>query len=322
MGRAEIAEAGARLGLDVVIPTFQRARLLEKAISSLLVARRPSAIDLRIYAADNNSKDDTEQVIRAFGEPVVYVHAPIQGRSGALNAGIAAGHGPLVAMIDDDEEVCDSWLEAICTHMTPDVDFLGGPYLPHADLQLPEWFPPDYSGILPLVPAGDRIREFGVDYNGMLMGGNAVIRRALLVQAGGYNAALGRSATRLLSCEDDEMYRRLLEIGARGLFVPEMAVYHFIPVTRLTKSYCRRWCFWHGVSESCLPYKTEGIACWFGIPRWMFGRCIRSVPRLLRRDEPNRAFAAQLHWFDLAGWACGRLTNQGQRASRTTGHAA
>src|SRR6266542_1775781 len=76
------------------------------------------------------------------------------------------------------------------------------------------------------------------------MGGNAVFTREVLQRVGPYSTSLGRSGTRLLSCEDEDMYQRLRAAGARGLYLPQLIVYHFIPRERLTKSYHRSWCFW------------------------------------------------------------------------------
>ncbi len=76
-------------------------------------------------------------------------------------------------------------------------------------------------------------------YPGILMGGNAVIRRDALTRAGKYSTALSRTGTRLLGCEDEDMYHRLLARGAHGRYVPDLVIFHHVPATRLTKRYFR-----------------------------------------------------------------------------------
>jgi len=121
--------------LDVVIPTYNRSDLLKKAIDSLLRARVPAELTVRIIAVDNNSTDDTKAVINEVsaqsGGRVSYVFEKRQGRSPALNAGIAAATGDLIGFIDDDEEIVESWYETILSAFTSNqVDFIGGPYVP------------------------------------------------------------------------------------------------------------------------------------------------------------------------------------------------
>src|SRR5262245_28131489 len=109
--------AAESMQLDVVIPTYNRSVLLRKALASLLNARIPPSLEVRITVVDNNSTDDTRDVILAEQERtngrVSYVFEKRQGRSPALNAGVAATTGSHVGFIDDDEEVDPSWYEQI-----------------------------------------------------------------------------------------------------------------------------------------------------------------------------------------------------------------
>src|SRR5262245_10871268 len=93
--------------IDVVVPTFNRAALLSRMLESLLVAERPARMAVRVTIVDNRSTDDTRAVVESFSErfagTLACVYETKQGRSHALNAGIAATAGELVAMIDDDE---------------------------------------------------------------------------------------------------------------------------------------------------------------------------------------------------------------------------
>src|SRR4029079_84951 len=214
--------------LDVVIPTYNRSALLKKAIGSLLNARVPARLDVRLIAVDNNSTDATRAVITEMG--VSYVFEKRQGRSPALNAGIAVATGDLIGFIDDDEEVDAAWYETILAAFTEhDVDFIGGPYVPRFESDVPEWLPKSHTAVVGIVDGGDKVVPFDASYPGILMGGNAVFTRKTLERVGPYSTALGRSGTRLLSCEDEDMYQRLMAAGARGRYLPQLIVYHFLP---------------------------------------------------------------------------------------------
>src|SRR3954465_9184208 len=121
--------------LDVIIPTHNRAAPLGGAPQSLLAAAPPDGFDVDITVVDNRSTDDTPAVVESFvprfGGRLHYLYESKPGRSHALNAGIAATHGDLVGMIDDDEEVDYGWLRTIAAaFQDPATDFIGGPGFP------------------------------------------------------------------------------------------------------------------------------------------------------------------------------------------------
>jgi glycosyltransferase involved in cell wall biosynthesis len=303
--------------LDVIIPTYNRQDLLKLTLESLFTAEIPSGLKVLVTVVDNNSKDATRPVVEGYQEKFAgrlrYQFEPQQGRSHALNAGVASTNGDIVGMVDDDEKIDESWYKTIFeAFKLENVDFIGGPYVPNWSIPPPEWLPQEYSGVIGWVNGGDQIVPFDETYPGMLMGGNAVIKRTLLQQVGPYSTSLGRTAKRLLSCEDEDMYRRLLEVGARGFYRPDLIIYHHIPSDRLTKSYFRRWCFWRGVSLGVLGRTKPGPSTQlFGVPRWLYRKGVVGAFKAIaaplnRRKSPSKKFADELAMFDLAGFFCGR----------------
>jgi glucosyl-dolichyl phosphate glucuronosyltransferase len=300
--------------LDVVIPTYNRSALLTKALRSLLDARLPATAEVRITVVDNNSSDATREVVLAeqakAQRPISYVFEKQQGRSAALNAGIRETSGSHVGFIDDDEEVDPSWYEQIVAMFANEqVDFIGGPYVPQFETTVPEWLPPEYNSVVGVVDGGAKLVPFDRDYPGILMGGNAVFTRQILEKVGPYSTSLGRSGNRLLSCEDQEMYQRLLAAGARGMYVPELVIYHFVPTERLTKRYHRAWCFWQSVSSAILdrirPQPTPYV---LGVPRYFYGRALRGLVRLGKvwDHQPAARFSNELSLWELAGFFYGK----------------
>src|SRR5258707_9589423 len=121
--------------LDVILPTYNRHSLLERALQSLLAAELPAGLDVKVTIVDNNSRDKTLPVVNSFkasfGGRLNYLFEPKQGKSQALNTGIAATSGELVGMIDDDEEIDRSWFVRINeVFANGELDFIGGPYVP------------------------------------------------------------------------------------------------------------------------------------------------------------------------------------------------
>jgi glycosyltransferase involved in cell wall biosynthesis len=303
--------------LDVLVPTLNRARSLERTVRSLLQAEVPAELQLLVTVIDNRSEDGTKEVVErlAADNPgrVDYVCERRRGKSRALNVGIARTQGELVGMIDDDEEVDREWLRVVAQAFRDSgIDFIGGPYIPKWPREPPAWLPYDYLAVIGDVDSGPEPRDYGPEFDGILKGGNAVIRRRALERAGPYAEWLGPSGdARLLSCEDEEMYLRLLETGAKGRYLPSLIVYHHVLEERLAKSYYRRWCFWRGVSRGLMdrrhPLPVRYLA---GVPRFLYGRAGRGAAAILRRtvngEEWDRSFSDELSIWDLAGYFYGR----------------
>jgi len=303
--------------LDVVIPTYNRAPLLALALESLRTADRPAGLTVRVTVVDNRSTDNTRAVVESFvpkfGGCLDYVYESKPGRSHALNAGIATTHGDLVGMIDDDEEVDRNWLMTIAAAFEDEAtDFIGGPYAPRWGGERPPWLGTAYKAAIGWVDSGPAMVQYGPGFDGLLMGGNAVIRRLVLERVGPYSTDLGRTSDgRLLSCEDRDMFNRLLMIRAKGFYRPDLLILHYVPPERLTKRYFRRWSFWHGVSLGVLDRRRPAAVPYLlGVPRYMIGIAVRAAIDTARRvfagREPARTFKNELAWWDLAGFFYGK----------------
>lgn len=305
------------LRIDVIIATYNRCGLLRVALDSLLKAHVPPGLDITFVVVDNNSTDDTRDVVETyetkFNGRLRYLFEPSSGKSYALNTGIAGTNGDLIGMIDDDEQVDERWFVVVHEWFSQrDIDFIGGPYKPNWEIEAPRWLPTDCPGVIGIVDEVHEVRTFGVDYMGMLMGGNAIIRRSIFERVGPYSTQLGRTDKKLLSCEDEDFYQRLLASGARGKYVPNLIIYHYIPASRLKKSYYRKWFFWRGVSKFVMNrQRREPVPHFLGVPRYLYGRVLRNSGRAIKmfltgRSKSSDAFSAELRWWDLAGWLYGR----------------
>lgn len=305
------------MDLDVIIPTHNRHLMLTRTLDSLLAAEVPAGLDVRVTIVDNNSTDLTRETVKEYGKRfsrgLGYVFEGRQGRSYALNAGISSTSGDLVGMIDDDEEIDSRWYCSIHSFFSRGgVDFIGGPYVPRWGAAPPDWLPTKYLGAIGWVDGGDRVTPFDNSYPGMLMGGNAVLTRASLNKVGLYDTSLGRTATRLLSGEDDDMYQRLLAAGARGFYVPDLIIYHYVPPERLLKSYFRRWSFWRGVSAGLIDRNRRMPVVYFcGMPRYLCGEAVRCVLRVVAgvvgwRRNPSQTFNNELVVRDALGFFYGK----------------
>jgi glycosyltransferase involved in cell wall biosynthesis len=301
--------------LDVLIATRRRPQMLERALESVFAARVPDSLDVHVVVIGNeNGQDQTIATVQRLGARfpgrLTYLVEPTGGKSSALNRGLRETSGVLVGFIDDDEEIDEHWFDTIAeAFRDPQLEFIGGPCLPKWGATPPNWLPSTWRGVIGFVDDGDRVMVFGQDAPGILMGGNSVIRRRTLEQVGYYSPDLGpRPDARLLSGEDEELFSRLLAAGAHGLYLPKLRIYHYVPPQRLTKSYYRRWSFWHGVSRSVIDSARPSNVKRVGrVPRYLYGTAARAAfgtARFLFRDRA-RQFANELELWHLAGFVYG-----------------
>jgi len=90
-----------RVKVSVVIPTYNRAGFVTRAIDSALAQ---TYRDFEIVVVDDGSTDDTERILRAYGDRIRYLRQENAGVSRARNAGIAAARGEWIAFLDSDDE--------------------------------------------------------------------------------------------------------------------------------------------------------------------------------------------------------------------------
>jgi glycosyltransferase involved in cell wall biosynthesis len=292
----------------VIIPTYNRAALLAQTLERL-ADTRCHIPTWEVVVVDNNSTDDTRAVVEsrraAFPVPLRYVFEPAQGRSRALNTGIAACSAHVLVFIDDDVLVADGWLDAATAPLLAagDLEYTGGPVRPLWGAPRPDWLSPNKSdlwGTIAILDYGPEAFVFE-ERRRVPLGANMAARRTLFDRIGLFSARLGRTGSRLLGQEVPELLARARAAGARGLYVPEMIVDHHVPASRLQKSYFRRWWYGKGISRAELdrlqPLNELGVD--LSRAKQLFG-----MPRFMLR----------LALTDLAGWiVCGVTLNRGEQ---------
>ena len=89
--------------VSAVIPTYQRAIKVQRAVESILAQ---TFSDIEIIVVDDGSSDGTQEALRnAFGHKIRYFSQTNQGVSVARNKGIAEARGEWIAFLDSD----DTW---------------------------------------------------------------------------------------------------------------------------------------------------------------------------------------------------------------------
>ena len=90
--------------VSVIIPAYNRAKYVTKAIDSVLAQ---TYTDYEIIVVDDGSTDNTKDVLLPYMERINYIYQENKGVSAARNTGIRAATGRWIAFLDSD----DIWLE-------------------------------------------------------------------------------------------------------------------------------------------------------------------------------------------------------------------
>ena len=240
--------------ITLLVCTYNRSEDLRELLDTAVAQETGGEFDYEILVVDNNSTDRTRDVVHTFTNTgrVRYLFEARQGKSYALNTGLAAARGDLYVIVDDDFILPRDWVKTIVGALRerPELSFVSGKVLPLWMGPVPSWLGPEHWSAIALADYGDQSFETNPDRQVCLLA--CAFRRAHVMEAGGYEGRLGVSASRIGGVEDLEILQRLWAAGRRGLYLPTISFQHKVQPSRLTRAYHRRWHTDHGRSYAQL----------------------------------------------------------------------
>ena len=237
--------------VSVVIPTYNRCELLRGAVLSVL-QQNAERSTFEIVVVDNNSSDDTKAVVESLigsdSGNVSYVQEHQQGNAHARNTGIQHSRGSIIAFMDDDVVVGNTWIRTLKAAFDQDQDlsFVGGRILPRWSEPPPSWLTAEHWSPLALIDYGpEQLTIEGQTPPGLLTA-NIALRRKVFQEVGTFSPALQRVKNGIGSMEDHEFLLRVCRSGKKGKYLPDLIATALVEPERLTKHYHRRWHTGHG----------------------------------------------------------------------------
>jgi glucosyl-dolichyl phosphate glucuronosyltransferase len=248
--------------VSVVICTYNRGPLLRVALQHV-AAQELGDLRFEVWIINNNSSDDTQQVIDEFITGRANWHTFFEARQGlsyARNSGIERARAPIVAFTDDDIAVRPDWIAQIARTMRehPEIDYVGGKVLPRWHAPPPKWLSPLNWIPLAITDHGDEPFYVSSSRPWCLVGANLAVRTSTLLWAGGFNPDFQRVKDGIGSTEDHEFQFRLWRDGRLGLYAPNVVVEAEVQEDRHRKSYHRKWHAGH--ARYCARMGTESIS--------------------------------------------------------------
>jgi len=268
-------------GVSVVMPVYNAERWLPEAVDSIL---RQSADDLELLIVDNGSTDRGPELANDYARRdgrIRVLFEPRRGLSRALNRGLEAARGALVARLDADDLAAPDRLERQAAFLAahPDVGLVGSWAVEIDDRGR---------------PVGQRTPETRSEILSLMLGrcnpfihSSVMLRTDLVRELGGYRPAFE-------AAEDYDLWLRIAEVS-RVANLPEALVSYRIHGGGVSRKDPLRQAFSVRLAKTAAAARrqygadpTEGI---LDPPDW---RCALASESFYARD------AALYRWLDLA----------------------
>ncbi|TVP64725.1 MAG: glycosyltransferase family 2 protein [Nodularia sp. (in: Bacteria)] len=234
-----------KFDFTVAIPTYNGATRLPELLEKLRNQIDTENFSWQIIVVDNNSTDNTAQVIKSYQEnwqcfyPLKYCFEPKQGAAYARKHAIAVAESELIGFLDDDNYPVSNWVAAAYSFAQkyPQAGAYGSQI--HADWEVEP--PKNFARLAPflaITERGNLPRLYEVRKKLLPPSAGLVVRRqAWLESVPNQPILTGRIAGNMLTGEDIEMLSYIQKAGWEVWYNGAMEIYHKIPSSRLTQEY-------------------------------------------------------------------------------------
>ncbi|MDD5439553.1 MAG: glycosyltransferase [Candidatus Omnitrophica bacterium] len=225
--------------VSIIIPTWRHSAVLKKCLASLERLDYPrDKIEVILISKDPvEAEIKTALTIKCLSAHYGHNHARMR------NDAAKAASGEMLAFIDDDVSVKSDWLTSGMRYFfIPGAGAIGGPGTAPAAMSFSERCA-YYTLASPFASGFTYMRYFnmGTLYqageNDLILCNN-MIKKDCFIKAGGFHE-------RQVPCEENELYRRIIDAGYKLFYVPDIEVEHKVkPVfVMIMKAY------WYGTGR-------------------------------------------------------------------------
>lgn len=193
-----------------MIPVYNGARTISQTVECVL-QQSLKAVD--VIVVDDGSTDDTAEILKRYGNRIVYIPKKNGGPASARNLGVQFAGGDYIAFTDSDCQPEVHWLRNLMKgFVEPEVGGVGG-IVRSADGSVTG----QYIDLIRLLdPLEDRSGE--IPY---IITANACFRAEALARAGGFNERFRKPGG-----EEAELCFRVRKLGYRFALAREAVVLH------------------------------------------------------------------------------------------------
>jgi glycosyltransferase involved in cell wall biosynthesis len=207
--------------ISALVCTYGRGRLVVDTVSSILANTQPN---FELVVVDQSKDNETLEALKSFcvDPRLRYLKSTTIGKGDALNAGLNATTGSVIAITDDDCTVPPNWLETFASifaiHPKVAVAFC---CVEAAEHDRAAGFVPDF------VRSGERMLTTMHDARHVRgLGAGIAVRRDMIKEIGGFDPMLG-PGSKFHDCDDRDIAIRALLARHHVYETSKIAVKHF-----------------------------------------------------------------------------------------------
>lgn len=253
--------------LSVIIPTRNRASLLDRTINSI-TEQTLSTDDFEVIVVDNGSTDNTKEIAFKYEKALNlnYIYEPKPGLHEGRHAGLKNAKSDILVFIDDDIEAFPEWLETILKifNKGKNIALVGGKNLPNFESNPPFWIMELWNernesgqilGDLSILDFGNEEKEISPYY---VFGCNFSIRKQVLIDAGGFHPD-GMPFDLIRFRGDGESYvsNFILSSNLKAYYHPLASVKHWVSNDRMTEEYFCKRRYTQGISDAFTDLRSN-----------------------------------------------------------------
>lgn len=318
--------------VSVIIPSYNRAQLLDNTIRSFL-DQTFQHDRYEIIVADNNSTDHTKRVVESYNGDKVSVRYHLVQRQGvhyARNGAAKIAKGDILYFTDDDMIADRNLLLNLMKLFQLDekICCATGRVLPKYENKPPPWVTRCLNNQLLSVTPLEKIEKLSVTINCFAYSCHMAVRKDVFFQAGGFNPE--NTAGVWLGDGETGLCLKMQALGWLFGYTSESLIFHIIPPSRMTLMYLVTRLSNQANCDSCTEYRlhrnrrtiltrmlrrnTAGIAraivetglkiligteSWHFIPaRWAYFYQRSICDLKLCFDSSFRSFIERDNWFE------------------------
>lgn len=242
----------------IVICTYNGGEKISGVIDRILDQGKTLEMVDKIVVVDNNSSDNTREIVSQYSENVPIVEYVFEGLSGLSNArrtGVNAVNTEWIIFLDDDNYITPHWLEHVLSYIgnNPKVGAFNGAVIPKLTFDGNE----DYANRLVAsykvlacthLDENELYNNPQTPFRNPIGAGMVVLTKPLkqLIDKGWLSAS-GRTKDNLASGEDGEMAFWIKNQGYEFGFCKDAILYHEIPQFRLEDEYLKK--MWYEIGK-------------------------------------------------------------------------
>ncbi len=289
----------------IIIPTYNRLSLLTRLLQSISEATWPDSF-IGVWVVENGGRHGSDKVVDNFKEKIIvnYVYEDRAGPSFARNRGIQESKADYFIFFDDDIRIGKDTLLAYenAFRKYDSQTFFGGPLNIDYEKKPEDW-------LLDYLPWSVQGTDLGSSEKfvtkPLFLGANHAIPKILLDLCDGFDPFCPVGQTGMVG-EETRLQRRMLDSGAKGVYVPDAVVWHYVPAERCSEDWALERQFRHGLTDAAqlAPSVANGRR-FLNVPLWIWKEYFVSLLNYLKAklagSSKRNRFSKKYSWWRTKG---------------------